>query len=153
MAEIRTVTTLTAKRTEIISSIANYEKRIAQARADLSHVNACIALFEVSGEPGAVPPYVDTHRLFARGELMKLCKEALASGPKTTKELALHVMAAKGLDTGDKVLAHAMATRLIHALRQQWRRGLLTGEGKIKGARVWSVPTISTAFAADHDKY
>ena len=138
MAEIRTVTTLKAKRTEIISSIAHYEKRIAQARADLSHVNACIALFEVSGEPGAVPPYVDTHRMFARGELMTLCKQALASGPKTTKELALHVMAAKGLDTGDKVLAHAMATRLIHALRQQWRRGLISGEGKVKGARVWS---------------
>jgi hypothetical protein len=47
-------------------------------------------------------------------------------------------MAAKGLDTGDKVLAHAMATRLIHALRQQWRRGLISGEGKIKGARVWA---------------
>jgi hypothetical protein len=31
---------------------------------------------------------------------------------------------------GDKVLAHAMATRLIHALRQQWRRGNLDGEGK-----------------------
>jgi hypothetical protein len=69
---------------------------------------------------------------------MTLCKQALASGPKTTKELALHVMAAKGLDTGDKVLAHAMATRLIHALRQQWRRGLISGEGKIKGARVWA---------------
>jgi hypothetical protein len=139
MTEIRTVTTLTAKRAEIISTIAQYEKRIAQARADLSHVNACIALFEVSGEPGAVPAYVDTHRLFARGELMKLCKQALASGPKTTKELALHVMAAKGLDTGDKVLAHAMATRLIHALRQQWRRGLISGEGKGKGARIWAL--------------
>ena len=139
MTEIRTVTTLRSKRAEIISSIAHHEKRIAQARADLSHVNACIALFEVSGEPGAVPPYVDTHRLFARGELMKLCEEALASGPKTTKELALHVMAAKGLDTGDKVLAHAMATRLIHALRQQWRRGLISGEGKVKGARVWAL--------------
>ena len=43
---------------------------------------------------------------------------AVASGPNTTKELALHVMAAKGLDTGDKVLAHAMAAPLIHALRQ-----------------------------------
>src|SRR5664280_1039919 len=57
MAEIRTVTTLRRKRIEIISAIAQYEKRIAQARADLSHVNACIALFEVSGEPGAVRPY------------------------------------------------------------------------------------------------
>jgi hypothetical protein len=69
--------------------------------------------------------------------MMRLCKDALASGPKTTKELALIVMAAKGLDTGDKVLARAMATRMIHALRQQWRRGHLNGQGKVKGARVW----------------
>ena len=62
---------------------------------------------------------------------MTLCKQALASGPKTTKELALHVMAAEGLDTGDKVLAHALAMRLIYALRQQWRR-VISGEGKIK---------------------
>ena len=55
------------------------------------------------------------------------------------KELALHVKEAKGLDTGDKVLAHAMATRLIHALRQQWRRGLISGEGKGKGARIWAL--------------
>jgi len=34
MAEIRTVTTLRSKRTEIIASIANYEKKLAQARAD-----------------------------------------------------------------------------------------------------------------------
>jgi hypothetical protein len=140
MPEIRTVTTLRSKKAEIVASIAQYEKRLAQARADLSHVNACIALFDASGEPSAVQPYVDTHRLFARGELMHLCKEALASGPKTTKELALHAMAAKGLDTGDKVLAHAMASRMIHALRQQWRRGLLTGEGKVKGARLWRLP-------------
>jgi hypothetical protein len=46
-------------------------------------------------------------------------------------------MAAKGLDTGDKVLAHAMAQRMIHALRQQWRRGQLQDGGKVKGARVW----------------
>ncbi|HEY1941527.1 MAG TPA: hypothetical protein VGH40_05325 [Roseiarcus sp.] len=141
MAEIRTVTTLRSKKAEILASIAQYEKRIAQARADLSHVNACIALFEATGEPGALSPYVDTHRLFARGELMRLCKDALASGPKSTKELALHVMAAKGLDTGDKVMARAMAMRLIHALRMQWRRGMIDGDGKVKGARVWAAPS------------
>jgi hypothetical protein len=46
--------------------------------------------------------------MFARGEMMRLCKEALASGPKTTKGLALIVIAAKGLDSGDKVLARAI---------------------------------------------
>jgi hypothetical protein len=50
-----------------------------------------------------------------------------------------NALTAKGLDTGDKVLAHALASRMIHALRQQWRRGLLTGEGKVKGARVWAL--------------
>jgi hypothetical protein len=140
VAEIRTVTTLRSKRGEILASIAQYEKRIAQARADLSHV--CIALFEATGEPSGINPYVDTHRLFARGEMMRLYKDGLASGPKSTKELALYVMAAKGLDTGDKVLARAMATRMIHALRQQWRRGHLDGEGKVKGARVWAIKTI-----------
>ena len=71
MAEIRTVTTLRSKRAEIIGSIAHYEKRIVQARADLSHVNACIALFEVTGEPGTVPPHVDTHHMFGRDELCR----------------------------------------------------------------------------------
>ena len=40
MAEIRTVTTLIAKRDEIERLIAGYESRLAQAKADLSHVNA-----------------------------------------------------------------------------------------------------------------
>ena len=137
MSEIRTVTTLRGKRAEILASISLYEKRLSQARADLAHVTACIAIFEASSPGDDDSSYVDTHRVFARGEMVRLCKEALASGPKTTKELALHVMAAKGLDTGDKVLAHAMAQRMIHALRQQWRRGGLAGNGKAKGVRVW----------------
>src|SRR5271156_1091263 len=140
--EIRTVTTLRGKRAEICASITLYEKRLAQARADLAHVTACIAIFEASGDGEELSSYVDTHRMFARGEMIRLCKEALAGGPKTTKELALHVMAAKGLDTGDKVLAHAMAQRMIHALRQQERRGSLTSEGKVKGARVWALRDI-----------
>ena len=45
-----------------------------------------------SYQGGVALPVVDTHRMFARGEMVRLCKEALASGPKTTKELALHVM-------------------------------------------------------------
>jgi hypothetical protein len=102
LPEIRTVKTLVAKRDEIEAAITNYERRLEQARADLSHVNACIAIFEACDEPNGTRADVDLHRLFARGEMMRLCNEALASGPKTTKELALIAMTAKGLDTGDK---------------------------------------------------
>lgn len=139
MAEIRTVTTLRSKRAEIIASIANYEKKLAQARADLAHITAAIAIFEVSGDIEEIPPYVDIHRCFKRGEAITICKEALAAhGPLNTRQLALKVMAAKGLDTGDKVLAKAIAGRLIHALRQQCRRGLIDGTEKHLGARVWA---------------
>jgi hypothetical protein len=41
--------------------------------------------------------------------------------------------------------ARAPASRMIPALRQQWRRGLLRGEGKAKGARVWAVSPQGTA--------
>jgi hypothetical protein len=54
MAEIRTVTTFRSKRPEIIASIAGYEKRLAQARADLSNVNGCIALLEARGRPDGI---------------------------------------------------------------------------------------------------
>ena len=47
------------------------------------------------------------------------------------------MMAAKGLDTGDKVLAHAMAQRRIHALRQTARTVARWREGG--AARVWAL--------------
>ncbi len=40
----------------------------------------------------------------------------------------------KGLDTGDKVLAHVMAARVIHMLQMQAKRGKLAVVGKDRGA-------------------
>jgi hypothetical protein len=45
MAESTTIATLRHKRDEIASSIVAYEKRLAQARADLAHINAAITIF------------------------------------------------------------------------------------------------------------
>ncbi len=142
MSEIRTVTTLRSKREEIQASIKLYEDRIKQARADLAHVTACIKIFEASGDTQEMPRYVDVYRLFARGEPIALCKEALATGPKSTRELALHVMQSKGLDTGDKVLAKAVAAQLIHSLRMQALRGRIFRDGKKGTALVWRLPNL-----------
>ena len=145
MAEIRTVTTLRRKRTEILASIAGYEKQLAQARADLSHITAAISIFEASGDPKGFPAYVDVHRLFKYREPVTLCMQALAqNGPQTTKQLALHLMKAKGLDTGDKVLAKALALKLVHAMRMQAQRGRVIARGKVKGTRIWELPPQKT---------
>ena len=65
---------------------------------------------------------------------------SLAGGPKTTRELALHVMASKGVDTGDKVLAKAVAAQLIHSLWMQANRGKILRDGKKGTALLWKLP-------------
>jgi intracellular sulfur oxidation DsrE/DsrF family protein len=140
MAEIRTVTTLRRKRDEISASIRLYERQLAQARADLAHVTAAIRIFEASGDAKEMAHYVDTHRLLKRGEPIAICKAALANGPLSTRELAHHVMAAKGLDVGDKVLAKSIGYSLIHSLRMQHKRGRLILDGKRHGVSVWRLP-------------
>ncbi len=99
-----------------------------QVRAELAQVTACIKIFEASGDAPDMPKYVDVYRLFKRGEAMITCKEALASGP---------VMESKGLDTGDKVLAKAVAAQLIHQLRMQANRGKVIRDGKKGTAVIW----------------
>lgn len=122
------------------ASIVNYEKRLAQARADLSHINAAISIFEASGDPKGFPAYVDIHRLLKRGEAWGLCKQALVNGPRTTRQLALHIIKAKGFDVDDKVLAKSIGNRLIHVLRLQWKQGKLIAKGRDKAARIWELP-------------
>ena len=66
MGEIRTVTTLRAKRDEIINSIRLYESQLAQAQADLAHVTAAIRIFEASGDPMNMARHVDVSRRLDR---------------------------------------------------------------------------------------
>ena len=140
MAEIRTVTTLRRKAEEIRSTILGYEQRLGQARADLSHVTAAIAIFEASGDPADMQAYVDIHRIWPRGELIRLCKGFLeAEGPLTTKQLAERAMKATGLDQGDKVLAKAVCLRIVHAMRAQFKRGKVEDAGRVKGNRIWAL--------------
>ena len=78
MADPQVLSTLRRKRNEIERVIVTYEKRLTEARRDLAHVNATIQLFEAATSPEGVKPYQDVHRLFRRGEIVILCKEALA---------------------------------------------------------------------------
>lgn len=144
MAEIRTVTTLRSKRDEIAASVEKYERLLAQARADLAHINAAISIFEASGDPKGFPAYVDIHHLFKRGEQTRLCLTALQAGPLTTRQLALFVMQAKGLDQGDKVLAKSIGSRLIHALRLLRKQKRLVTKGRVKAAMIWELPPEKT---------
>jgi hypothetical protein len=137
MAEATSVVMLRTKRDKIRDVINAYEKRLNQAQADLAHVNATLRLFEVTGDPNDFPPYLDLSRVFRRGETTDLCLGALKSGPLDTRELSLVVMAAKGLDTSDRVLCKAVALRIVQTLRMRQRRGDIDGETRRKGVCLW----------------
>ena len=144
MGEIRTVTTLRRKRDEISASIRLYEKQLSQARNDLAHITAVLRIFDASGSPKDMGRYVDHYRLFRRGEAWTICAAALAKGPQDTRQLALELMKAKGMDLGDSVLAKAIGHRLIHSLRMQEQRGRVRREGKRKGVSIWRLPPTFT---------
>ena len=140
MSEPQVVNTLQSKRAEIESAIAAYEKKIEAAKRDLSAVNATIRLFEVNGERQEFPAYMDISRLWKRGEMFGVCKAALAKeGPLDTRELAVRVIAEKGLDGIDSVLRQSVAYRIVQMMTMNWKRGLVGSAGKRKGVRVWTV--------------
>ncbi len=74
MAEIRTVTTLRRKRDEIHRAVRDYDKKLHQARADLAHIAAAIAIFEGKGQNTELPAYADIQRLFRYAERTKLAR-------------------------------------------------------------------------------
>ena len=144
MTDSHVLSALNRRRTDIEKTIAAHEKYIKEARRDLSHINATIRLFGLNGEPSQFPAYIDLNRLFKRGEIVDICKAALAKeGPLDTRELAVRVVKAKGLDLEDKVLRTSIAFRIVQALRQQHKRGKIGDVGKRKGVRVWAFNTDS----------
>ncbi len=117
MSEPQIVNTLRTERDQIESVILGYEKALEQARLDLAHVNATLAIFEPTADPSGVKAYMDTSRLFPRGEIVKLCRTALeAEGPLDTRQLALRVAAATGLDGSDPMIRKALAYRIVQAM-------------------------------------
>ncbi|MCW2282488.1 hypothetical protein M2323_000005 [Rhodoblastus acidophilus] len=138
MADPLAISILRRKRDEIESVIAAYEAKIEEAKRDLSAVNTTLRLFELNGEPEQFPVYVEVRHLFKRGEIVKLCRAALSQeGPLDTRELALRVVRAKGLDEGDKVLRKSVSFRIVQALSMAAKRGTVGDIGKRKGVRVW----------------
>jgi hypothetical protein len=137
VADPHIISTLERKRDDIERAIAQYEKKIEAAKRDLSHVNATLAMFEAPEGRTQFPVYMDTLRLFKRGEIVTICKAALKGGPLDTRELALAVIKAKGMDSKDAVLRRSIAFRIVQAMSLQAKRGKVTKAAKRKGVRMW----------------
>jgi hypothetical protein len=144
MADPHIVTTLRRKRDDIETVILAYRAKIEEAERDLSAVAATLRLFELNGEVEQFPAYLAMGRYFKRGEIVGICKAALADeGALDTRELALRVIRAKGLDEGDRVLRKTVGFRVVQALSMAAKRGKIGESGKRKGVRIWNSYTCA----------
>jgi hypothetical protein len=121
MEQPQVLNTLATKRAEIQAYIASLERDLEQARRDLSAVLATEKVF--SGE-GAIPvAYMNLSKVFPRNEIPKLIWPVIeaATAPISTRDLAAHVIAVKGLDGQDRHLRKALAYKIVQIVRR-WER-------------------------------
>jgi hypothetical protein len=73
--------------------------------------------------------------------MFALCKDALAEAPEglDTRELALAVIRANGMDESDLVLRKAIGFRIVQAMLRQKTRGRVADAGKRHGVRLWQI--------------
>ncbi|WP_127144921.1 hypothetical protein [Pelagibacterium montanilacus] len=134
------INTLRTKASELERHIGKLEKALARAKADLSHINASITLFNAPAAGEQFPLHFNLGRLFKGRELGALCREALSDGPKDTRELAAYVIAAKGLDADDRLLRNSIQLRIVNAMRMaEKRRTGVVRHGKRGAAVVWGL--------------
>jgi hypothetical protein len=123
-----TLAGLLEKRAEIAGQIGHTRAMLRQLIIDLDHVDAAIRIFDpsydVEGIRQKIP--IKAHRAI-RSDMTRATLDALrdAPGPMTTKELARHVMAERGLNTADAALLQLFTRRTGALLRWQKKRGIL----------------------------
>jgi hypothetical protein len=123
MAESHVVSALVAKRSEVAGQIADLERKIAQQRADLVHVDAVLGLYAPELEPDRIPAGAVRRRngWFKSGELMRMVLDTLrvAPVPMSSKEIAAAVMVRRGLDPTDVRTTRLIGKLVNNALTRQ----------------------------------
>lgn len=137
MEQPQVINTLTTKRKEIEAYIRSLERDLEAARIDLSAILSAIKVF--TGEGPVPKSYMNLTKVFPRNEIPKLIWPALeaATAPISTRDLAAHVIAAKGLNAQDRHLRHAVAYKIIQIMRRWERERKVRRVGKVAAVIMW----------------
>ena len=140
VADPHVISALRERRALVAGLIEKLERKLEQHRADLTHIDGVLRLFQPDRDPDEIKPkrtYAKRTRYFSRNELTRLCMGVLwgASGLVTTDEIAAQVIAAKGFETADNTLRAAIRDQLLTVLRAARKRGTVEQIGLGRGAR------------------
>jgi hypothetical protein len=89
MADSHVISALREKRAKVSGCIARLERQLDQHRADLSHIDGVLRLFEPDRDLEAIKPKrtcAERTRYLARNELSRLCRESLRDGERLSTD-------------------------------------------------------------------
>jgi hypothetical protein len=141
MADPHVISALREKRSLVAGLIEKLERKLEQHRADLTHIDGVLRLFQPDRDPGDIKPkrtYVRRTRYFARNELSRLCMDALRAADgalMTTDELVGRVIAEKGFDAGDTALRKAISEQVLALFRSFRKKETVEQIGLGRGVR------------------
>src|SRR6516165_3937616 len=101
MADTHVISALREKRARVSAIIDRLQRQLDHHRADLTHIDGVLRLFEPEHDPDAIKPkrtYLRRTRYFRRNELSRLILDVLraAQALMTTDDIAGRVIEAKG---------------------------------------------------------
>src|SRR5712672_1827783 len=131
MADPHVISALREKRALVAGLIEKLEGKLEQHRADLTHIDGVLRLFQPDRDPSEIKSkrtYARRTRYFARNELSRLMMDALrlADGAlQTTDEIAVRVIEAKGFDAADAALRGSIRDQVLTLLRSFRKRRII----------------------------
>jgi hypothetical protein len=141
MADSHVISALREKRALVSGLIEKLERRLEQHRADLTHIDGVLRLFQPDRDPGDIKPkrtYARRTRYFARNELSRLCMDALRGvdgALMTTDDIAGRIIEAKAFDAADAALRKAIGEQVLALLRSFRKHGTVEQIGLGRGVR------------------
>jgi hypothetical protein len=131
MADPHVISALREKRAMIAGLIEKLERKLEQHRADLTHIDGVLRLFQPDRDPGEIKPkrtYARRTRYFARNELSRLVMDALRTADGklvTTDEIAGPDCRSEVIRRGGRSSAQGdwRAGSCPHAIAQKARHG------------------------------
>src|SRR5258708_19072642 len=104
MTDPHIISALRERRALVAGLIEKLERKLEQHRADLTHIDGVLRLFQPDRDPGEIKPkrpYAKRTRYFGRNELSRLCMDALRAADgtlMTTDAIAGQIAETKGFD-------------------------------------------------------
>jgi hypothetical protein len=122
MGELHVIGALRNKRAELAGTLRQLEQQLVQQRANLTHLDATLRLFDPTIQPKDFRPKRPRARnaWFRPGECLRLIYDELreATQPVTTRELAERIMRVKAMPVADNNRRELVQKTLLASLNR-----------------------------------